>query len=73
MLNPIERPDRDETADTRWRRFDVEREVLALGERRQAPVRAVAYDRPQARQLILVIALATDSLFFTMSVAPVPN
>ena len=35
VLDPVERPDWDEAADTRWRRLDVEREVLTLGEPRE--------------------------------------
>jgi len=41
----------DEAADTRWRRLDVEREVLALSERREPAVGPVADDRPHAREI----------------------
>jgi hypothetical protein len=51
VLNPIARPDRHEATDTRWRRLDVEREVLARREPRQAPIRAIADDRVDAREI----------------------
>jgi hypothetical protein len=47
VLDPIERPDRDEAADACWWRLDVERDVLAGRELREAAIGAVADDRPQ--------------------------
>jgi hypothetical protein len=56
VLDLVQGPDRDEAADARWRRLDVQREVLALGERREAPVGPVADDRADARQISQAIA-----------------
>src|SRR5207245_2729518 len=47
VLDPIERPDRDEAADACWWRLDVERDVLAGRELREAAIGAVADDRAQ--------------------------
>jgi hypothetical protein len=51
VLDPVERPDRDEAADTRRRRLDVEREVLALAEPAEPAVGPVTDDRADARQI----------------------
>jgi hypothetical protein len=56
VLDLMERPERGEAADTRWRRLDVQREVLTLGERREAPVGPVADDRADAREIGQAIA-----------------
>jgi hypothetical protein len=49
-------PDRDEAADTRWPRLDVEREVLALGEPHKPAVGAIANDHADARELGQAVA-----------------
>ena len=56
MLYPIERPEQGESAGARWGHLDVELEVLALGEPREAAVGAVADDRPHAREIVQAIA-----------------
>lgn len=42
---------RDEAAHARWRRLDIERDVPALGEPREAAVGAVDGDRADAREI----------------------
>ena len=51
VLDPTQRPDRDEAARAlRWR-LDVEPDVLALGEPRKTAVGVVADDGPHARKV----------------------